>query len=197
MPSLLTLAFLLGRRPIITEIGPDEYARLRSQATAALPAIIAQLPDLNGKSGARFVLEAACALVAFHRALPGRSAEANANLLRTALLHAARWVPPPIRRFYRWMFFSPWYHRRLLDSIAGGGGFAGEYVPGQSGKKFGVEYSVCGIQLFLTRIGASDLGPHICGFDDLESEVFGLGLVRTGTIGRGANACDFRWTKVE
>lgn len=29
--------------------------------------------------------------------------------------------------------------------------------------------------------------------DAVESEIFGLGLQRTGTLGRGATHCDFRW----
>jgi hypothetical protein len=59
----------------------------------------------------------------------------------------------------------------------------------------GVDDTACGIQLFLHRIGERDLGPHVCALDDLESDVFGLGLERTGTLGRGASRCDFRWTR--
>ncbi len=196
--STLTLRLLLalGRAPLAAALGFDESARVRRDAPVLFAALLRQLPDFGSHGGARAFVTGACWLIAFHRALPDRDAAANTELLRACLFHAARRVPGPIRRLYRWLFFLPAYHQRLFAATAGGGpeGFEGKLVRSDR-HQFGVDYTRCGIQTFLLQVGATDLAPHVCSLDDVESEVFGLGLVRTGTLGRGAHACDFRWTR--
>lgn len=192
---LLKVAFTLGRAPLQDALGGAEFQRVRRDAEARLPAYLQMLPPLPDHSGAQMFLAAACALVAFHRALPDRSAAENSALLQDALRHAARWVPGPLRRLYRWVFFQPWYYRRLASAVIGGGGFEGTLEEDRSTHTVQVTYTACGIQEFLHRIEAAELGPHICALDELESELFGLGLSRTGTLGRGARCCDFRWQK--
>ena len=91
------------------------------------------------------------------------------------------------------MFFRPAHYRKLTAGIFGGAGFEGTLEDDPAQRLLVVTYSGCGIQRFLQQIGAAELGPHICTLDELESEIFGLGLTRTGTLGRGAKACDFRW----
>ncbi len=190
----LRALLVLGRKPLVEALGPAECARLRREVPAALPALLARLPDFGRRSGARTFLTVTCWLVAFHRALPGRDAATNAALFRAVFFRAARLLPRPIRRIYRWSFFRPATHQALFASVVGGAedGFDGEIAELGPGD-FQVTYTRCGIQSFLHRIDASDLGAHICSLDDVESEVFALGLQRTGTLGRGAAACDFHW----
>ncbi len=190
---LLGLAFRLGRAPLVRALGAERVAEARRRAVRELPGILALLPPTPGKAGAHYFLSAACHLVAFHRAVGLPAAESTA-LLRDALKEASRWVPRPIRWLYRWLYFQPWFFRRVTDGTFGGGGFEGEAIALGPGA-MGVDYTACGIQLFLHRIGEGELGPHICSLDELESEVFDLGLIRTGTIGRGAPRCDFRWQR--
>ncbi len=190
---LLTVAFTLGRSALVARLGAGRVAEARRRAKLELPGILALLPPTPGKGGARFFLSASGHLVAFHRAV-GLPAAESAALFRDALARAASWVPRPVRWLYRWVYFQPWFFRRVTDGTFGGGGFEGERVALGSGE-IGVDYTACGIQQFLQRIGEAELGPHVCALDDLESEVFGLGLRRSGTIGRGASRCDFRWKR--
>lgn len=190
---LLAIAFTLGRPALVSRLGAEHVAAARRRAKLELPGILALLPPTPGKGGSRFFLSASAHLVAFHRAV-GLPAGESAALFRDALAQAARWVPRPARWLYRWVYFQPWFFRRVTDGTFGGGGFEDERVALGPGA-IGVDYTACGIQQFLHRIGEAELGPHVCTLDDLESEVFGLGLARTGTIGRGASRCDFRWKR--
>jgi L-2-amino-thiazoline-4-carboxylic acid hydrolase len=191
----LRLLLWTARGVFDAELGPERTRALRTDAVRALPELVTALPDL-GRPGARQFLLATCWLVAVHRALPGRTPDANASLFARAVEHALRRLPRPIVALRRWLFFQPWYHRRLLASIVGGdktGSFEGQLVPVPGG--FGVDYQECALQKFLVRVGHADLGPFVCQLDFLESEVFGLGLTRTGTLMTGAKGCDFRWKR--
>lgn len=196
-PLALRLLLWFGRHELANTVGADDAARVRREAPVLVPALVAQLPDLEKRPGARAFLVASCMLVAFHRALGGRSASDNADLFGRCLRAAASHLPLWTRRLYRWMFFLPWYHRKLVAEVVGGGpeGFEGTFVPGEPGRSFGVDYHQCAIQLFLARIGQIDLGPHVCELDFVEAEIFDLGLVREGTLSRGAKRCDFRWVR--
>lgn len=188
------LLLWMGRPALIQTLGPVEAARVAREAPHRLRELLPQIPDL-GRPGARGFLVFTCMLVAVRRACPTRSPAEAAQLLGDVFRSGARWVPLPLRRLYRRIFFSPWYHKKLVDGTVGGGeaGFEGHLVKHPGG--FGVDYSRCALQHFVRQIGEAELGPEICGLDDVESEIFELGLVRTGTLGRGAKRCDFRWTK--
>ncbi len=170
--------------------------RLRTDAPAALAGLLPLIPA-DAPSGARSFYLATCYVAAVHRALPERSAADNVALVTQSLRRLARWLPGPLVRLRRWLWFQPWYNRPFAKSILGPGpdSFVGEYVPGPDKNSFGVNYHRCGLQLFLARASLPELGPLVCGLDHLESEIFGLGLVRTGTLAQGAKMCDFRWTR--
>jgi len=188
------LLLWLGRPALVATLGQSEARRVAKEAPKQLKKVLPQIPAL-GKPGAHGFLVFTCMLVAIRRACPTRSPAQATELLGAVFRSGARFLPLPIRRLYRRIFFSPLYHRRLVDGTVGGGeaGFEGQLVTHPGG--FGVDYSRCALQHFLHHIGEAELGPVICGLDDVESEIFELGLVRSGTIGRGAKKCDFRWTK--
>lgn len=190
------LLLFLTRSVFVAELGKERARELSRAAPAELSSLLPQLPDL-GRPGARQFLVATCWLVAVHRALPGRTAAQNGDLFRRAVAHLLGRVPRPVRALRRWIFFQPWYNRRLFASLVGTStgsdeGFVGTLVEGGKGS-FGVDYTECALQKFLARVGSAELGPHVCALDFLESEVFGLGLVRNGTLATGAPRCDFRW----
>lgn len=187
------LLLWLGRPALVSTLGIAEARRVAREAPEQLRSLIPRIPRL-GKAGAHSFLVATCMLVAVKRACPQRSPHEAAVLLGDIFRSAARFLPGAARRLYRWIFFSPWYHRSLVTSVVGGGeaGFEGKLVEHPGG--FGVDYSRCALQHFLQVVGEAELGPEICGLDDVESEIFELGLVRSGTLGRGAKCCDFRWT---
>lgn len=196
--STLPLRMILaaGFAPLVAALGAAEAVRVRREARVQLSSLLMQLPDFGPRGGARYFVTGACWLVAFHRALPGRDAETNTALFRACLLHGARLIPAPVRWLYRTMYFNPSFQRKLFASTVGGGpeGFAGELLQ-RGPDAFGVDYTRCGIQHFLVKVEATDLAAHVCSLDDVESEVFGLGLTRNGTLGRGASTCDFRWSR--
>ena len=189
-----TALLFLTRASFVEVLGAARAKQMRADAAAAFPALLAQVPA-DAPGGARPFYVATCYLAAIHRALPERPAADNVALVTTALRRLARWIPGPVIRARRWLWFQPWYNRRLAASILGPGedSFAGDYTLQKDG--FSVNYTRCGLQIFLARAGVKEIGPYVCGFDQLESEIFGLGLVRTGTIAQGAKLCDFRWTQ--
>jgi L-2-amino-thiazoline-4-carboxylic acid hydrolase-like protein len=55
----------------------------------------------------------------------------------------------------------------------------------------------CGVAKFAQQHGAPEIVPIICQLDDvMASALRGIELRRTGTIGRGAARCDFRYVRV-
>ena len=165
----------LGRPALRASLGPSEARRVETEAIAKFRALRPEIPQL-GKAGAHSFLVVTAMLVAMRRACPERSPHDAAVLVGDICRSGARFLPGPVRRFYRWVFFSPWYHRSLVTAVVGGGeaGFEGKLVEHPGG--FGVDYSRCALQHFLQRVGEPELGPEICGLDDIESEIFGLGL---------------------
>lgn len=186
----------VGAEPLVRALGAEEAARVRRDAVAAAPGLLAQLPEFGDRSGARTFVTGAAMLVAFRRALPDHDATEATALLRQCLFRAAQRVPRWVKRAYRALFFSPSWYRRVVATTIGGGedGFDGVLDEPRPGE-FAVTYHRCGIQHWLRAVGASELAPHVCSLDEVESAVFDLGLERTGTLGRGATACDFRWRR--
>lgn len=59
----------------------------------------------------------------------------------------------------------------------------------------GINYTECGICKFYEKMGAKKYVPYLCLTDYAMARVFGIGLIRTQTIGNGAPICDFRFKK--
>ena len=56
----------------------------------------------------------------------------------------------------------------------------------------------CAIVNFARRHGAPEIVPMICRLDELTARsLHGIELRRTGTIGAGAERCDFRYVKIK
>lgn len=59
----------------------------------------------------------------------------------------------------------------------------------------GINYTECGICKFYEKMGAKKYVPYLCLTDYAMARVFGIGLIRTQTLGNGAPVCDFRFKK--
>ena len=59
----------------------------------------------------------------------------------------------------------------------------------------GINYTECGICKFYEKMGAKKYVPYLCLSDYSMARVFGIGLIRTQTLGNGAQSCDFRFKK--
>ena len=74
--------------------------------------------------------------------------------------------------------------------------WAAKFINGD-GKEFdfGTDYKECGVAKVCHKFKADELVPFICLMDLLESDILGLGLVRTKTLADGDNLCDFRFKR--
>ena len=78
---------------------------------------------------------------------------------------------------------------------ANGHGFTVEPVAlGKDG--FGFDVTECPYSRLYAQHGVPELGPVLCHFDDVESgNLPGIDFVRTGTLCRGCDRCDFRYLR--
>jgi len=59
----------------------------------------------------------------------------------------------------------------------------------------GITYTECGICKFYEKMDALQYVPYLCLNDYAMAREFGIGLIRTQTIGNGAPICDFRFKR--
>lgn len=57
----------------------------------------------------------------------------------------------------------------------------------------GVDISDCAILKFYREQGVEECAPCLCMMDFAQSQIFGLGFNRSGTLADGAPVCDYRW----
>ncbi len=68
-----------------------------------------------------------------------------------------------------------------------------EFVPGNGVFDFGIDYTECGICKYFKAQGAQEFTPYMCLLDAPISRAMNTGLVRTQTLARGGDRCDFRY----
>jgi hypothetical protein len=75
-------------------------------------------------------------------------------------------------------------------------GFRFEEVD-EPGAVFGFDVRECALVKYLKAQGSPEIVPMICRLDDLmAAQLRGLSLRRQGTIGMGAERCDFRYVQI-
>lgn len=73
------------------------------------------------------------------------------------------------------------------------GEFVWEVSVGDGPGEYEMTIRSCGICASFSKYGAMELVPYMCAGDDVFSDKLGQGLRRTGTIGLGAECCDFKY----
>lgn len=68
-----------------------------------------------------------------------------------------------------------------------------DFIPGDGTFDFGVDYTECGICKYFQAQGAAEFTPYMCLLDGPVSQAMNTGLVRTQTLARGGQRCDFRY----
>jgi hypothetical protein len=113
-----------------------------------------------------------------------------------------RAIPVVVRRLIGYLWFSPWFLRRLKKRATESqartypGGYVLTFVEGDGHNfDYGIDYTECASCKFLSAQGASELAPYVCAVDRIASEMLGWGLCRTMTIAQGGDTCDFRFKR--
>jgi hypothetical protein len=111
-------------------------------------------------------------------------------------------IPWLVAKLLGWVWFSRLFHLRVQmrakqsQSRRQQRDFVYEYVQGDGWRfDFGVDYHECAVWTFLKSQGAPELAPYVCALDQLYSEAFGWGLMRTTTLAEGGSLCDFRFKR--
>jgi len=179
-------------RKLITE-ARQEYARL-----------IPELPDLHGRQPFAKFIAATGWFLAFHRALAqnGRPVRGAGEFAYALTAQYVASLPRFAAPLIRWLWFSKLFQRRVRFRAKQSqkhrqrGDFVYEYVEGEAQRfEFGVDYLECAVWTFLKSQGAPELAPYVCALDQLYSDTFGWGLVRSTTLAEGGPRCDFRFKR--
>lgn len=192
-------------QPILdARYGASLAHNLIKQARQEYVRLIPGLPDLHGKQPFSQFIAATGWFLAFHRALAqdGRPVWEAGELAYALTAKYMERLPRVAARLIHWAWFSNVFqkrvrfrakqsqkHRQRVD-------FVYEYVEGDGERfDFGVDYLECAIWSFLKAQGAPELAPYVCALDQLYSDTFEWGLVRTSTLAEGGTRCDFRFRR--
>lgn len=197
--SRYAAAVRLVRRPLTQAIGAAAAARLLADARTRLPQVAAHLPADAHRAGIYANITGTCAgILAIWLAARdhGITLDAYTRMLDQGTRASLAAVPGPVRRLVGRQLFSGvalrWLHRNAGRAMAG---FRHEMLPGADGRSFSMNYVACPVRGLCAAVGAPELAPWICELDRAQSEAFGWGLVRTGSLSQGAGHCDFRFVR--
>jgi hypothetical protein len=184
--------------------GPSRARDMIAEARHEFACLIPELPDLQGRQPFSQFVEATGWFLAFHRALarsgrPVREAGEFAYALTAKYIES---IPRVAARLVHWVWFSSLFRRRLRFRAKQSqqrrqrADFVFEYVEGDAERfDFGIDYLECAVWTFLKAQGAPELAPYVCALDELYSDTFGWGLVRSTTLAEGGARCDFRFKR--
>ena len=192
------------KQVIISRYGEEQANILIRESRREYEALIPQIPYIGDKSPLLIFLIPTSRYLAVYRTLQGlgRTVEDAGPVIYEMGEAAFDAIPRVIRRVIRYLWFSPWFMRRLRTRATESqerkypGGYVFEYVEG-SGQDFdyGVDYTECASCKFLAAQNAFELAQYVCAVDKVASEILGWGLTRTMTLAEGCEKCDFRFKK--
>lgn len=182
------------RKPaLLKHLEPDAADRALTDAQRQFEALCAEacaVPKgvLNGALRSTYEMLAYAKALRAHGMAPAAVGEFFDDSYR---LLAGR-VPGVLRRrLFRWV--SPWLERRLRRE-AGVEGSGWRYEVRDSGKgELAFDVLQCPVCRVFEEHDQRDVVPFVCALDDTMSELFDMGLERSGTRALGAERCDFRY----
>jgi len=192
--------------PALTDrFGPDKARQFAAEAEAEFAAHLQEIPYVGGdRNPFTDTLVQTASILTIYRVLKrqGMSTEEIGCLTESMAERRVTKVPGFLRRLLGWFYMSPLNRRRVKRNaaISQRRQYPGDFVyqvideAGDS-YQWGVDYIECGIVKYLQANGAGDLAPYLCQMDYLLFPAIGIELVRTGTIGRGCERCDFRFNR--
>ena len=187
-----------------TEYGPALARTLISDARQEFARLIPKLPDVKARQPFAQFIAATGWFLAFYRVLArsgGNVANAGEFAYELTAQNLAS-LPWGITPLIQGLWFSKLLKNRVRTGAKrslerrGTGAYVYEYVAGDGQQfDFGVDYIECAAWTFLKSQGAPELAPYVCALDQLSSDAFGWGLVRTTTLAEGGSRCDFRFKR--
>ncbi len=133
----------------------------------------------------------------------GESAEVIGDLLLRALEKSLEAIPFEMRQAFNTEWFNQERIRaqtadEMLRARVYPDAYVARFVEGDDATfDWGYDVLECGVIKFFSKEGAEELVPYICPGDDLMSDIYGLGLVRTQLLSKGDDRCDFRYKRQE
>lgn len=199
-PLSLTLDLLRGGRLLLEEaIGAAAATRLEGEALRHLARLEPGAPRFHQRMNRRLFALGVPALAVYRALREDRGLPEDRALALVELLLERRTrdvMGKPVRRaILSTALRLPVLRERLareITSLDEPEGFRMERVQGEG--VLGFDVRECALHRYLSAQGAPELTRLICRLDDVMMDyVEGLALVRTGTLGRGDERCDFRY----
>ena len=185
------------------ELGAERAAELAERARAKFRALAPEAPRFRQMMNERLFV-AGVPMLAIYRVLRDehRMAEEPALALLGEMSERTMraYLASPLRRtLARLMFDTPVARLTMPLAYAASepDGFRFEKAAADApGTTLAFDVRECALVKYLRSQGAPEIVPLICHLDDVMAEPLRrVRLVRTGTIGQGAERCDFRYVR--
>jgi hypothetical protein len=193
-----------GKQVLISRFGEELANALIRKSRHEYEVIIPQIPYIGDKSPFLIFLLQTSRSLAVYRVLRGQDLtfEDAGQIIYQMNQSELNIIPILLRRIIGYLWFSPWYLRRLRIRAKESqerkypGGYVLSFIEGD-GRTFdyGFDYTECAGCKLLNQQNAPELAPFLCAVDKVASELLGWGLTRTMTIADGCKKCDFRYKK--
>jgi len=189
---------------LIHRFGKEQAGSVINEARIEFEALIPQIPFIGHRTPLLVFLLATGKYLAIYRVLQkmGFNIEQAGQVIDRMNEAELDTVPMILRRISGYLWFSPlllWRMRKRAKESQKRqypDGYVFNFVEGD-GQTFdyGLDYIECAGCKFLKQQGAPELAPFMCDLDKASSEILGWGLIRTMTIAKGYEKCDFRFKK--
>jgi hypothetical protein len=193
-----------AKQVLVSHFGEELAHSLIRQARCEYEVIIPHIPYIGDKSPFLIFLLPTSRYLAVYQVLrrQGLGFEEAGRIIYQMNESELNNIPILLRRIAGYLWFSPWYLRRLRKRAKESqerkypGGYVLTFIEGD-GKTFdyGFDYTECAGYKFLNQQNAPELAPFLCAVDKVASDLLGWGLTRTMTIAEGCTKCDFRYKK--
>jgi hypothetical protein len=192
--------FQFIRPPLVEQYGEKETQVLMEQVFQRFETMLPDLPFIGGYSNDLTQnLAISAAALAFYQEMSARGLTADQvgeylyrgieRQMRSDLLSAAMGKLSGSKMMQEKIAQEAQVSQRRTYP----GDWVFVFVPGDGSTfDYGVDYTECGICKYYQSQGASDFVPYLCLLDFPVSQAMNNGLVRTSTLARGGQRCDFR-----
>ena len=194
------------RKEFVKAYGKAEGEAIAKETLQGFEVLLPDLPYIGGdENRLTQALYMTAARLAMYRSLRARGASIEEAARLIYLGAASFFNSVPTRWLMRWQGRRMFGRKRLEQfrhaaSISQRRRYPDDWVfevvegDGQD-FAFGADYTECGIVKYLAREGAPELAPYLCWIDYPQFAAMHLRLVRTETIAKDGQKCDFRLSR--